>query len=205
MATFNEERAPSRAFGRWEFVSIVGNRGCCKETMWRAGCEGGPEPQQRWAVTSSSRASCKQFDDGKRIVSGVDAFYVGHARPTDHPESSFCPQGSPSSYPTSRQRYPEEIPSCLLLQSSSTMSRFPIPPVAPPAVHHRNNLPSCILHPFLTCNTPVSHNTHSVSSSNGPQPSNAVACPATGTHILGVVPQSSTIPHPGPRRALTEV
>ena len=31
MATFNEEIGPSPPFGRWEFASIVGNRGSCKE------------------------------------------------------------------------------------------------------------------------------------------------------------------------------
>ena len=42
MATFNEERAPSRPFGRWEFVSIVGNRGSCEKVARREGCEEGP-------------------------------------------------------------------------------------------------------------------------------------------------------------------
>src|SRR6266478_1322725 len=38
MATFNKVRALSRRFCRLEFVSMVGTRGGCEITAWRAGC-----------------------------------------------------------------------------------------------------------------------------------------------------------------------
>ena len=44
MATFNEERAPSRFLGCWDLVVIVATRGGREEAVWRAGCEEEPEP-----------------------------------------------------------------------------------------------------------------------------------------------------------------
>jgi len=37
IATFNEERAPSRCLGGWDSVVIVG--GSCEEAVRRVGCE----------------------------------------------------------------------------------------------------------------------------------------------------------------------
>jgi hypothetical protein len=39
MVTFNVERAPSRPFGLWGFVSMVETGGNCEKTAWRPGCD----------------------------------------------------------------------------------------------------------------------------------------------------------------------
>jgi hypothetical protein len=38
MAVFNEERAPSRPFGRWDSVAIIERQGACEEAVQRGGC-----------------------------------------------------------------------------------------------------------------------------------------------------------------------
>ena len=42
IVTFNDERVPSRSFGRWGFASMVEGRGVREKTVWRVGCEEGP-------------------------------------------------------------------------------------------------------------------------------------------------------------------
>jgi len=44
MATFNEERAPSRFLGCWDSVVIAETRGGGEEAVRRVGCEEEPEP-----------------------------------------------------------------------------------------------------------------------------------------------------------------
>jgi hypothetical protein len=39
MARFNEERAPSRSFGRCEFAAMVEGGGSSEKPAWRTGCE----------------------------------------------------------------------------------------------------------------------------------------------------------------------
>ena len=44
MATFSEERAPSRPLCRWNLATMAQTQGSCEKTVLRAGCEEEPEP-----------------------------------------------------------------------------------------------------------------------------------------------------------------
>ena len=44
MAAFNEERALSRPFGRWDLVAMVETQGGCKKAVQRAGREEESKP-----------------------------------------------------------------------------------------------------------------------------------------------------------------
>ena len=45
MATFSEERALSRPFGRWDLASMVRMQGSCEKAVQRTGSEEEPESQ----------------------------------------------------------------------------------------------------------------------------------------------------------------
>ena len=132
MAIFNEERAPARPFGGWEFASMVEAGGSLEETVWRAGCarrSPGPDGDRRPPCHDTPRAN------RKRIIFIFGVFQAGCDRPI-----TWIPRSA------------SHVLSCLLLKSPRRNAepdrRFGVlqprltleltPPVVPPQVYHRS-------------------------------------------------------------------
>jgi hypothetical protein len=129
MAIFNEERAPSRPFGCWEFASMVEAGGSCERAVWQAGCarrRPSPDGDRRPSYHDTPRAN------RKRIIFVVKAFQAGCDRPITW--ALLCLSLRSPRRNTEPDRRSEVLQPCLPLKLT--------PPVALPQAYHRST-PQC--------------------------------------------------------------